>query len=119
MREQGGWRADFHSRSWSLALIGIGMIIYVMLVGRHLGSSFFLSAMCWGWVAMCGLLGRLGAARDMALVMAVLTLIAILAVLAAGKAGGGLLTLGLLPTLIVWGCVALYIRHLQSPSLRE
>lgn len=102
------------SRSWTLVMIALGMTAYSLLVGRHLGSSFFLSALSWGWVAVCGIRGRLEAARDMALVMSALMVCAIALLLWAGDArsAGNLLSLGVVPSLVIWGCVILYVRHL-------
>jgi hypothetical protein len=108
------------SRSWPLLLISLGMIAYSVLVGRHLGSSFFLTAMCWGWVAVCGARGHLSAAHDMAVVMSALSLAAILLTLLGGHAAAqaNLLSLGLLPSAVIWGCVILYVQHLRQGRRR-
>lgn len=106
-----------HQR-WTLVLISIGMATHALLVGRYLGSAFFLSAMCWGWMAVCGIQGRLEAARSMAIVMTALVLFGIVWIVVAGGAEMRvpILSLCLVPALVSWACAIHYVNFINRRS---
>jgi hypothetical protein len=107
------------SRNWTLVFISLGMMSHAIALGPYLGPSFFLTSMCWGWVACCGLLGRLEAARSMAVVMFGLVSVAVVLVFfsAEREARLAILTLGLLPSVVSWGCLAYFVSFLIRQEL--
>lgn len=109
-------------RYWLLFWIAVGMAAHSLVVGRLLGSSFFMLAFFWGWIAVTAWRGRLAAAQSMAAAM-----VAILAITAAGMAimgsdlsrGIGYYAFALYPALVSWICVLVYIRHLHAKDVRR
>lgn len=104
-------------RYWGLFGIALGMAAHSFVIGRLLGSSFFMLLFFWGWVAVAAYQGRLDSARSMAITMMV--------ILAAATAGFLLMpndfhnslayyTIALYPALVSWVCVFFYIRYLQQ-----
>lgn len=107
------------SRSWILVVISLGMMGYAIALGPYLGASFFLTSMCWGWMACCGLLGRIAAARAMAMIMTVLVFVALaLVVFTSARVDRlAILALGLLPSVVSWGCLAYLTSFLMQEEI--
>lgn len=102
-------------QQWTLSLLSLGMAAHAFLVGGHLASMFLLTSMCWVWMALCGLRGRLDAAGSMAVVMTLITFISVVSLVLSESRSTYLavLSLALLPSFVSWTCVACYIAHLR------
>jgi Ca2+/Na+ antiporter len=102
-------------RYWVLFWIAMAMAVHSIVVGRLLGSSFFMLLFFWGWVAAAAYRGRLESARSMAITMVVL-LAGVTVVLALRPAEFqnelAYYTFALYPALVSWICVYFYVRHL-------
>jgi Ca2+/Na+ antiporter len=110
-----------NQRYWVLFWIALGMAAHSAIVGRLLGSSFFMLLFFWGWVAAAAFRGRLEAARSMAIVMIVI-LAGTSVALAFGPSGFrnelAYYTFALYPAVVSWICVYFYVRHLLSKEGR-
>jgi Ca2+/Na+ antiporter len=104
-------------RYWVLFWIAMAMAVHSIVVGRLLGSSFFMLLFFWGWVAAAAYRGRLESARSMAITMVVL-LAGVTVVLALRPAEFqnelAYYTFALYPALVSWICVYFYVRHLMQ-----
>jgi len=104
-------------RYWVLFWIAIGMAAHSFIIGRFLGSSFFMLLFFWGWVAAAAYRGRLESARAMAITMVVL-LIGVAVVMALSQApfdnALAYYAFALYPAIVSWICVYVYIRHLAQ-----
>lgn len=104
------------TRYWGLFWIAAGLSLHAFVVGKLLGSSFFILLFFWGFVAISALRGSLEAAQSMAVVMIALFI---------GVAGAELVgatshttlaytTFALYPALVSWVSVFFYIRYLRT-----
>jgi Ca2+/Na+ antiporter len=104
-------------RYWGLFWIAMAMAVHSVIVGRLLGSSFFMLLFFWGWVAAAAYRGKLESARAMAITMVVL-LVGVTVVLALRPAEFqnelAYYTFALYPALVSWICVYFYVRHLMQ-----
>ncbi len=106
-------------RYWGLFWIAMGMAAHSLIVGRLLGSSFFMLVFFWGWVAAAAYRGQLESAQSMAITMIAILLgaTALLALTPAGAANElAYYTFALYPALVSWVCVLFYVRHLQQKT---
>jgi Ca2+/Na+ antiporter len=117
----GGVLSVIRPRYLGLFLIAIGMAAHSLVVGRLLGSSFFMLAFFWGWVAAAAWRGRLESAQSMAIVMIVLLATAALAMAFLERniaRDFAYYTFALYPAVVSWVCALIYIRHLQRKDQR-
>ena len=101
-------------------MVSVAMALHAAAVGRYLESVFFIVAFCWAWVAVTASRGKLQAAQSMALTMTVmLSLIVLpLAVLRLDTVSlVAHLQLAVVPGIISWACMLIYIRHLSRQDL--
>lgn len=108
-------------RYWGLFWIAMGMAAHSLIVGRLLGSSFFMLVFFWGWVAAAAYRRELQAAQAMVIPMIFLlvtTTVAMALLPAHFPQGIGYLTFALYPAIVSWVCVFFYIRHLQRKEDR-
>lgn len=108
-------------RYWGLFWIAVGMAAHSLLVGRLLGSSFFMLVFFWGWVAAAAYRRELRAAQAMVIPMIFLlvtTAVAMALLPAHFPQDMGYLTFALYPALVSWVCVFFYVRHLQQKEVR-
>jgi hypothetical protein len=107
---------------WGLFCIAMAMALHSIVVGRFLGSSFFMLLFFWGWVAAAAYRGQLEAARAMAISMVVL-LVGVAVVLALRPAEFqnelAYYTFALYPALVSWICVFFYVRYLLQKDERN
>lgn len=85
-------------------------------MGRILPSSFFIVAFCWMWVGVAAATDRLDMAKPMAVTMMVLLACVAVAIKMTPLGRGNLaplFSLALLPSLVSWACVYVYIRHAE------
>ena len=104
-------------RYWVLFWIAIGMAVHSFIVGRFLGSSFFMLLFFWGWVAAAAYRGRLESARAMTITMVVLLVVVAAAMAFLRKEFHNELAyyaFALYPAIVSWICVYLYVRHLMQ-----
>jgi Ca2+/Na+ antiporter len=103
-------------RYWVLFWIAIGMAVHSFIVGRFLGSSFFMLLFFWGWVAAAAYRGRLESARAMTITMVVLLVVvaAAMAFLRTEYEQLAYYAFALYPAIVSWICVYFYIRHLMQ-----
>jgi Ca2+/Na+ antiporter len=112
-------------RYWLLFCVAIAMAIHSFIVGRFLGSSFFMLLFFWGWVATAAYRARLESARAMAITMVVLlaTVAAAMALVPAEFHNElAYYTFALYPAIVSWICVYVYVRYLirrDSPAGRS
>lgn len=106
-----------NQRYWLLFCIAVAMAAHSAVVGRLLGSSFFMLLFFWGWVAAAAYKGKLDSARSMAITM-VIILVAVAVALAIRPAERtnelAYYAFALYPALVSWICVYFYVRHLQQ-----
>ncbi len=106
-----------NQRYWLLFGIAIAMAVHSFVVGRFLGSSFFMLLFFWGWVAAAAYRGRLESARAMAITMVVL-LVTVAAAMAFFRSEFhnelAYYAFALYPAIVSWICVYLYVRHLMQ-----
>ena len=106
-----------NQRYWGLFWISLGMAAHSLVVGKVLGSTFFMLVFFWGWVAAAAYRGRLDSARTMAITM-VFILVSITIGLAIRPMDFSnelaYYTFALYPALVSWICVFFYVRHLQQ-----
>ena len=105
-----------NQRYWGLFWIAAGMAAHSLVVGRLLGSSFFILVFFWGWVAAAAYRRELQAAQAMVIPMIfilVTTAVAMALLPSHFPHDIGYLTFALYPALVSWVCVFFYIRHLQ------
>lgn len=104
-------------RYWVLFWIAIAMAVHSFIVGRFLGSSFFMLLFFWGWVAAAAYRGRLESARAMAITMVVL-LVSVAVAMAFFPSDFqnelAYYTFALYPAVVSWICVYFYVRHLMQ-----
>lgn len=104
-------------RYWGLFAIALGMAAHSFVVGRLLGSSFFMLLFFWGWVAFAAYRGMLDSARSMAIIMMVIMALAT-GLIAFGPSHAhnelAYYAIALYPAMVSWICVFFYIRHLQQ-----
>lgn len=111
-----------NQRYWVLFWIAMAMAAHSIIVGRLLGSSFFMLAFFWGWVAAAAYRGQLDSAKSMAIIMVVLLSVATVAMaLRPSETTTGLAyyTFALYPALVSWVCVYFYVRHLLQRDGRS
>lgn len=100
-----------------IVAVALCMAVHAVVIGRYLGSVFFLTAFPWAWVGLAALRGDLMSARTMALTMiGVLTVSSVL-LLSFGAQQSGLaatLSLAILPAAVSWVSVLFYIAHLSA-----
>lgn len=104
-------------RTWLLVVMSCLLAVHALVIGRLLPSCFFITAFCWAWVAVAAFLDRLEAARAMAATMIVIQLLASVVLKLTPFGWGGttaLYVLALLPSLVAWACIYIYIVHLES-----
>lgn len=107
--------AVMNKRYWVLFWIAMAMAAHSAIVGRLLGSSFFMLLFFWGWVAAAAYKGQLESARAMAITMIVIlvgTSVALALRPVNFTTGLAYYTFALYPALVSWICVYFYIRHL-------
>ena len=101
-----------------LAGLSFVLALHSLAVSRFLASSFFfIVCFCWLWVAMSALFDRLAAARAMATTMIVILLVVALPMQMTRlrfEDTRAFYFLAMLPALIAWSCVHLFIRLLQK-----
>lgn len=93
------------------------MAAHSFVVGRLLGSSFFMLLFFWGWVAFAAYQGRLDSARSMAITMTVILAAASACLVFVPNDFHNSLayyTIALYPAFVSWVCVFFYIRYLQQ-----
>jgi Ca2+/Na+ antiporter len=104
-----------NKRYWLLFWIAMAMAAHSAIVGRLLGSSFFMLLFFWGWVAAAAYRGQLESAKAMAITMIVI-LVGTSVVLAFRPVNFNTelayYTFALYPALVSWICVYFYVRHL-------
>ena len=108
-------------RYWGLFWIALAMAAHSAIVGRVLGSSFFIMLFFWGWVAAAAYRGQLTAARSMSVTMVILLAVISVAVAFIPSELRNELayyTFALYPALVSWTCVYFYVRHLQQKDMR-
>ena len=105
-----------NSRYWSLFWIAAGLSVHAFVVGKLLGSTFFIMMFFWGFVAISALRGALETAQSMAVVMMLLLAGVTLSAVMHGTATTDLayMTFALYPALVSWISVFFYIRYLRS-----
>jgi Ca2+/Na+ antiporter len=108
-------------RYWGLFWIAMAMAVHSIIVGRYLGSSFFMLLFFWGWVAASAYRGRLESARAMAIIM-VFLLVGVAVALALRpdqfQTDLAYYAFALYPALVSWICVFFYVRHLLQQDGR-
>lgn len=104
-------------RYWTLFWLAVCLGLHALVVGKLLGSIFFVMVFFWGWVAVHALRGQLDAAQAMVITMCVLLF---------GTAGLMIAypqyfehelayyTFALYPAMVSWTCTYFYIRHLRA-----
>ncbi|WP_421693523.1 hypothetical protein [Aestuariivirga sp.] len=105
-----------NTRYWGLFWIAAGLSLHALVVGKLLGSSFFMMLFFWGFVGIAGLRGALDTAQSMAIVMITfLTAVAAFTVLRETHTSADLAytTFALYPALVSWISVFFYIRFLR------
>lgn len=104
------------SRYWGLFWIAAGLSVHAFVVGKLLGSTFFMMLFFWGFVAISALRGSLEAAQSMSIVMTLLLVGVTANTILNGGASGHLayMTFALYPALVSWISVFFYIRFLRA-----
>jgi len=100
----------------------MAMAVHSVVVGRLLGSSFFMLLFFWGWVAAAAYRGRLDSAKSMAIIMVILlsvTTVTLALRPAEFTSGLAYYTFALYPALVSWICVYFYVRHLLQRDGRS
>jgi Ca2+/Na+ antiporter len=103
-------------RYWGLFWIAMAMAAHSVIVGRFLGSSFFMLLFFWGWVAAAAYRGKLESARAMAITMLVILVGVTVALAFRSSAFENELAFyafALYPAVVSWFCVYFYVRHLM------
>lgn len=101
---------------WVLFWIAMAMAAHSAIVGRLLGSSFFMLLFFWGWIAATAYRRQLESARAMAITMIVLLVgVAVALALRPSEFHNDLAyyAFALYPALVSWICVFIYVRHLM------
>lgn len=96
-------------------VVSAAMMLHAAAVGRYLESVFFIIAFCWAWVAVTAYRGKLQSAQSMVLTMLVMLVLIVLplALLRLDKASlTAHLCLAIVPGIISWACMFVYIRHI-------
>jgi Ca2+/Na+ antiporter len=104
-----------NKKYWVLFWVAIAMAAHSAIVGRLLGSSFFMLLFFWGWVAAAAYRGHLESAKSMAITMVVILVgTSVALALRPGEFRNELAyyTFALYPALVSWICVYVYVRHL-------
>jgi Ca2+/Na+ antiporter len=107
---------------WVLFWIAMALAAHSAIVGRLLGSSFFMLLFFWGWVAAAAYRGHLESARAMSITMIVLLAgVAVALALRPSEFQNDLAyyTFALYPALVSWICVFIYVRHLMQRDDRS
>ena len=104
-------------KRWVLVLMSCLLALHAMMIGWLVPSYLsFIVGFCWIWIAAAALLDRLEDARTMAATIIAILIVATI-LLKLGPLGGGnnsaLFMLGLMPSVIAWACVYVYIRHIE------
>lgn len=110
-----------NQRYWVLFWIALAMAAHSAIVGRLLGSSFFMLLFFWGWVAAAAYRGQLESARAMAVIMIVIlvgTSVALALRPAEFTNELAYYTFALYPAVVSWICVYFYVRHLLRKEAR-
>ena len=93
------------------------MAVHAVVIGRYLGSVFFLTAFAWAWVGVAALRGDLASARTMVLTMIGVLLISSALMLWLGVRQDGLaaiFSLAIVPGAVSWISVLFYIVYLSA-----
>lgn len=99
-----------------IVFMSLGMLLHALLVGRYLGSLYFLAAFSWSWVAVTAMRGNLASAQAMVQTMIALVGASLFLSIAAASDIAKfmpLVSLALVPGLISWVCMLIYIRHIR------
>lgn len=110
------------SRYWGLFWIAAALAIHALVVGRFLGSSFFVMMFFWGWVAVNAMRGELEAAQNMVIIMCTLLFTAtILMVFYPQNFDHELAyyAFALYPAMVSWVSAYFYIRYLRVRDRAE
>lgn len=104
------------TRYWGLFWIAAGLSLHALVVGKLLGSSFFMMLFFWGFVGIAGIRGALNTAQSMAIVMIMfLTGVSAFMLMRGTQSSSELayMTFALYPALVSWISVFFYIRFLR------
>lgn len=104
-------------RSLLVVAVALCMAVHAVVIGRYLGSVFFLTAFAWAWVGLAALRGDLRAARTMVLTMIGMLLVSSALLLSFGGQQDGLVavfSLAILPGAVSWVSVLFYIIYLAA-----
>lgn len=102
---------------WVLIAISLAMCVHALWAGDFLRSPFALVAIAWLWIGGATVLDRLEAAHEMAIAMSVLLLAASIGLGIAGSREANILahlSLALVPAVVAFACVAVYVPHLRQ-----
>ena len=102
---------------WVLFWIAMALAAHSAVVGRLLGSSFFMLLFFWDWVGAAAYRGRFESARAMAITMIILLAgMAVSLALRPSEFRNDLAhyACAVYPALVSWICVFIYVRHLMQ-----
>lgn len=102
------------SRYWGLFWIAAGLSVHALVVGKLLGSTFFMMLFFWGFVAISALRGSLEAAQSMSIVMTIMLAGVTVMTVVRGTGDLAYMTFALYPALVSWISVFFYIRYLRT-----
>jgi hypothetical protein len=103
-------------------LVSAAMAVHAAVVGRYLESVFFIIAFCWAWVGVTAFRDRLQSAQSMTLTMVALLVLIVLPVALLRLDAESLvahLSLAIIPGIVSWACMFLYIRHVSEQDLND
>lgn len=107
----------YKGRYWGLFWIAAVLSVHALVVGKLLGSSFFVMMFFWGWVAVHALRGTLEAAQTMVITVCVM-LFGIVALIVAYphyfEHELAYYSFALYPAMVSWASAYFYIRHLRA-----
>ena len=109
-------------RYWVLFCLAACLGLHALVVGKILGSTFFVMVFFWGWVAVYALRGQLDVAQAMVITMCVLLFATVGLVIAYPhyfQNEFGYYSLALYPAMVSWTSTYFYIRHLRSKARSE
>lgn len=102
-----------------VVLVSLVMALHTIMIGRYLESVFFIIAFCWGWMAVTAYRDRLKSAQSMALIMLGILVLIVLPMAVLRLDGSELfsyLSLAIVPGIISWSCMFVYIRHISKQN---
>lgn len=102
------------SRYWGLFWIAAGLSVHALVVGKLLGSTFFMMLFFWGFVAISALRGSLEAAQSMSIVMTIMLAGVTIMTVMQGSGDLAYMTFALYPAVVSWVSVFFYIRFLRT-----